>query len=560
VRRKPTAAALIVTALALTGLAITSGVSKWRLEAARRAETARWAPRLEVVKQLQMTGRFQEARAVLQRLPNADVGDLNDQIRGALAELDLAQNLDRIRHNRAAVVDGRFDLDSNRTRSDREYEATFGEAGIGGFHDARSVAAARVRGSHIRTALVAALDDWALCTNDESRRSWIFAVARGADPDPGGWRDRVRAPVLSQKDLTELADAALVQDQSVQVLVALAQRMQAAGADAIAFLGRVQQQYAGDFWASFTLADALWGKKPAECIRYYQAALAIRPETVLAHHNVGRALANAGRIEEAIAEIETAIQLDAQMLYAHSLLPHCWRQKQSPQKALIEYNKAIELRPNDAYSIQARRAVMVQLGLGDAVRAEWGHALKANPPGHAAWYGYAEMCLYLGHEDEYKRACHELLARFESSTDPRVCEQTGRACLLGIVGPEMTTRAAAALVERAVQACTPAWAIPYFSIAQGLARYRLGDFDSAVRAIHGDALRVHGPLPDERTRPSAASRRRSVTTTGVRPEWTVTTPGFTTHCAERPSHWSCRTWRHCSRVKSNPVTMMSAWH
>src|SRR5262249_18934734 len=156
--------------------------------------------------------------------------------------------------------------------------------------DAPSLAAARVRASPIRRALVAAMDDWALCTNDESRRRWILEIARRADPDPSGWRDRVRNPVLSRAALTELAEAAVVQEQSGKLVVALGQRMQAAGADPIAFLRRVQQQFPGDFWANLTLGDALWGKKPEECIRYYQAALAIRPETAVAHHSVGRAL------------------------------------------------------------------------------------------------------------------------------------------------------------------------------------------------------------------------------------------------------------------------------
>jgi serine/threonine-protein kinase len=160
VRRNPAVAALILAAFALVGLAAVHGASEWRREARRRAEIAKWAPKLDLVKQLQTNGRFQEARAVLQDLPEGDVGELSGQIRAALAELDLARRLDRIRLNRVAVVEGRFDLEANRARSDREYEAAFVEAGIGGFHDAPTEVAARVRASPIRTALVVAMDDW----------------------------------------------------------------------------------------------------------------------------------------------------------------------------------------------------------------------------------------------------------------------------------------------------------------------------------------------------------------------------------------------------------------
>jgi serine/threonine-protein kinase len=633
VRRNPTAAALILAALALLGLAIASGVSRWRLEARRRAEIVKWTPRLDLVKQLESNGQFQEARAILQRMPDVDVGELNDRIHAALEELDLAQKLERIRLDRAAVVDGRFDLDFNQARSDRDYEAALGEGAVIGLHDAPVVAAVRVRASPIRRALVAALDDWALCTKVESRRASILEIARLADPDPTGWRDRVRNPILSRDALTELAESAAVREQSVQLLVALGQRMQAEGADPIAFLRRVQQQYPGDFWANLTLADALLEKNPGECIRYHQAALAIRPESAVAHHNVGRALAYAYRIDdaikhfreavkldpkfahavsnlgkalsmkgqnvealelskqavvldersakyrnnlgfvlemmgrtseaideyrrsmaldpdftaarvslgnaftnsrrfgeametftsglrakpkdawlhlgfgralyyssrydEAIAEFEAATRLDSELFHAHSMLGDCWRQKQSMQKALLEYNKAIALRPDDSLNIQARRGVMVQLGLGDLARAEWENALKARPPEHSVWYGYAELCLYLDHQDEYERACHELLGRFESSPDPLVCARTGTACLLGRIGPDDSARAVA-LVERAGKVDPtrlPAGTRPYLRLAQGLARYRCEDFDSAVRAIDESALAANGALP-----------------------------------------------------------------
>src|SRR5262249_7297723 len=57
-------------------------------------------------------------------------------------------------------------------------------------------------------------------------------------------------------------------------------------------------------------------------------------------------------------------------------------------------------------------------------------ALKANPPEHDAWYGYAEFCLFLGQEDEYCLARHALLQRFSAATDPQTAERTALACLL----------------------------------------------------------------------------------------------------------------------------------
>jgi tetratricopeptide (TPR) repeat protein/predicted Ser/Thr protein kinase len=632
-RRKPTAAALIVTALTSSGAGVAYGVNEWRLAAVRRAEIAQWGPRLELVGQLEAEGKFQEAGSLLQRLPDADVGALKNQIRAALADLELVQTLDRIRLNRVAVVDGRFDLAANRALSDREYEAAFAAAGIGTFQDAPSRAAAAVATSPIRAPLIAALDDWSVCTSDESRRHWIFEVARIADPDPSGWRDRARVPGLSKQMLTHLAETAVVRDQSVQLLVALAQRMQVVGVDPTEFLRRVQQQYPGDFWACFTLAEALNVVNYQEYIRFCQAALALRPETAVAHDNVahalgsarrltesiahsreairlepkfsdamgylakslslvgqgaealelakqavslaprsanahyslayvfvdtgqaeqaidefrraiscdptdakarehlaktlinagrydeartqldefrrvlpnsdgmhlelGRLLARQGHIDEAIAEYQVAVRLSPQRADAHFMLGDCWMRQESPQRALWEYTKAIEVQPTSVQAVQARRRAIMQLGLGEQARVEWANMLAATPADHDQWYGYAELCLYLGNQAEYERACRELLGRFESGAGPRVCEKVGRACLIGIVAPEDQKRAAA-LIERAVAAQLPPWETwlrPYFQQAQGLARYRAGDFAGAIGAIQGDALRVNGPVP-----------------------------------------------------------------
>ena len=151
--------------------------------------------------------------------------------------------LDAIHLNRAAVVDGRSDMRSNEHRADREYEAAFREAGFGEVRGDPEAVAARMRGSNIRDALVAALDDWAVCAgaaDDQRRQGWILEAARRADRDPTGC---ARPPPRSggmegSAALTELSEAALAAKPSVQLLVAIGERLQDAGGDAIPFLQR----------------------------------------------------------------------------------------------------------------------------------------------------------------------------------------------------------------------------------------------------------------------------------------------------------------------------------
>src|SRR5262249_55923271 len=130
------------------------------------------------------------------------------------------------------------------------------------------------------------------------------------------------------------------------------------------------------------------------------------------------------------------------------------------------------------------------------VRVVWREALEAEPPEPEVWLGYAELCLFLGQDDEYLRARRALLDRFGTSTDSYVAERIGRACLL-LPAPEDELRQATALIDRAVAAgrSKPDWAYPHFMFAKGLAEYRQNHMDSAIAVLKGKAARVPGPNP-----------------------------------------------------------------
>jgi serine/threonine-protein kinase len=632
-RRNPAPAGLILAAAAMVVVAAVLGVGAWRTAAKRTAEVAAWTPRLELAEQFESTGRLPEARALLQGPLDVEDPRLRNRIRETLTNLELARKLEGVRDARGAIVNGRFDYPAASARSDKSYEAVFLAAGLGKMQDQPGEVAGRIAQSPIRSALVAALDDWWGCTTDEARMGWIMDVACRADPDPSGWRERVRRPAVSRDDLEGLADRAVVQEQSPQLLVSLGLRMRKAGADVVPFLDRVQRRYPGDFWACYTLGEAHFDKNPPESVRYFQAALASHPESALGHHALGRALGNvdrmdesqvhfrealrlepafaeamsdlgwglvkqgrgeeglklatdaadrdgsakafaalgatfealgrnddaigayrraiaadpsffwshfslakmldgAGRPDECMAELETCRRLrpDSGWVYiaiagilknrgriddamvelnkaatldavlwrasAHAVLGDCWRAKGSLQLALMEFNQSLLLNPAEPSTLSARREVLVQLGLGEAARAEWEQSLTKDSS-HDAWDGYADLCIYLGNQDAYESACHELLERFGSSRDPRICEHTGRACLVGLIGPADCSRAQA-LVERAVNTeltADQAWIRPYFRVAEGLARYRHKDFNGAVEAIDADSQKVLGPFP-----------------------------------------------------------------
>jgi serine/threonine-protein kinase len=67
-------------------------------------------------------------------------------------------------------------------------------------------------------------------------------------------------------------------------------------------LRRAQQAHPDDFWINFDLASSLMDAcQPNEAVRFYSAALAIRPRSELALHALGDALRASRRPDEAAA-------------------------------------------------------------------------------------------------------------------------------------------------------------------------------------------------------------------------------------------------------------------
>ena len=78
-----------------------------------------------------------------------------------------------------------------------------------------------------------------------------------------------------------------------------------AGGDAVPLLSAAQARRPQDFWLNFELGVALFesGRKE-EALGFYRAALALRPEASPAHSGVGVTLGDMGREDEAIRYLQ----------------------------------------------------------------------------------------------------------------------------------------------------------------------------------------------------------------------------------------------------------------
>jgi serine/threonine-protein kinase len=462
------------------------------------------------------------------RLGGVGTGGLGRRPGQARRDLDLAIRLDAIRLKRVT----RGELAFYKTRANQEYAAAFEEAGLGTTDDPPARVAARIEPSAVRGALVAAVYDWVVCAADRPQRGWLLEVARQADPGPGGWRERALNPVAWEDlpALAELARTAPVASEPISLLLALGERLRALDGDAAPFLQRVVQEHPADFWANLIVGNAVLQWAPQEAAGYYRAALAGRPWAAVgycavgdalrlqrrpdqaidyyekalrldpayarAYSNVGDALRDQGRPDEAIGYYDKALGLDPDYAWAHHNLANALRDTGRLDEAHAHYRQALQLDPKNVETQNGIRGVLVRQGRGREVQAGWRQALDANPPDYGAWSGYAELCLFLGQEEEYRRARRALLDRFGATTSPYTAEPLGRACLL-LPGAGKELLEGAALADRAAAArgSTPDWVYLYFLFARGLADYRRGRLDSAISVLQGDASGVMGPCP-----------------------------------------------------------------
>jgi serine/threonine-protein kinase len=274
-----------------------------RARAASEGDLTPWAEATQGVKR---------AEALLTR-PEVGSG-LRNEIRDFVAMANLERNQaearskDRRMLQRLAAIHDDIDLDLDFSRADREHSSAFREYGIDVDRLRPADAGARIAAAPIAAEMVDALDQWAFIRRvlKSPKVRPLSAVAKVADPDP--WRCRLRDALdLELTDrkavraaFEELAALAPEEDMHREILSRLAFALRSLGDKerAAALLRRAQRAHPDDFWINCDLASSLKGAgQPDEAVRFYTAALAIRPRSQLALRGLREALRAAGRPE-----------------------------------------------------------------------------------------------------------------------------------------------------------------------------------------------------------------------------------------------------------------------
>src|SRR5262249_14326051 len=139
---------------------------------------------------------------------------------------------------------------------------------------------------------------------------------------------------------------------STLTLLGMLARRTASDERVVAVLARAQQRHPGDFWINETLGTLLSEARPPrleEVIRYYTAAVALRPQSPGAHFNLGSALKDKGQQDDAIAEYREALRLKKDYAEAHCNLGELLHNyKQDYDAAITAFREAIRLKKDFA--------------------------------------------------------------------------------------------------------------------------------------------------------------------------------------------------------------------
>jgi serine/threonine-protein kinase len=463
-RREPAAAALLATAVAAVSVAVGGAFWVQSQQAAAREAMARQEGQasqavltaLAQADALREQGRWPGVRAALSAAQNlvtpATPASVRDRLRSAVADADLVARLEDVR-----MWDGTRRRGATLRTLDELYADAFRSGGINPVTADGPEVAKLVNASPVRLTVVAFLNDWLFWASDAKRRS-LRAVIELVDDD--AWRREFREALASRDraKLNALAGMPDVPAQPPVVLSAVSIALDRIGnADrARTLLRDAQRRNPGDFWINYQLGEFCREQHPHEAAGYFRAAVAVRPDSDQAYTRLGEALRDAGDADG----------------------------------ATMAFRKAIALNPDRGRVTDLARLLAPQGRLEDA-KALWGRVLSRDPADHDQWYGYAQLCLFLGDEPAYRRTRTALLERFGGRyVNWPDAERVALASLLLPPTKEELAQVAG-LVDHAVKAGSDSPdAVKYLTFLRGLLEFRQGHLERAVPLLRAAAAEL----------------------------------------------------------------------
>jgi serine/threonine protein kinase/Tfp pilus assembly protein PilF len=519
-RHKPVAAALAIGLLSVLVLAV--ALAFWHQR--RLAETEREVvPALAQAEVFLDEGNRQtehpERWQALARLAQGAVEKAEGLLAAGAGRQELADRVQRVRAAvAAAVTDSRLLVDLDRIRLEQAaasvkqndfgfvlaaplYAQLLGSYGVD--VDAPEAAAARVRDSRLRDALLAALMEWEGVSQDKAEQQRVAKVYELALP-PDSLQARIIRAVRSRDRaaLAKLAQELAFLDLPPATLWYVARILKFGWGEAAAHGGEAAAQLMraglerspGDFWLNHDLGMWLMDQQPPraeEAGPYLTAALALRPDNPRLHFNLARALQSKGDLEGAIRRYRAAIRIDHDFAAAHTNLGQALKDKGELDEAIAEYRQALQTRGSFPEAFIAHLSLGTALkakGQLDEAIAEYQEALRLLPD-------YPEAHSNLGNALQEKGQLDEAVAEFRAALHTK---QDFPEAYLAHYNLGNTLKAKGQTNEAIAEYLEALRLKPDYPEAHtnlGVALTAKGRLDEAIAEYH-QALQTRGSFPD----------------------------------------------------------------
>jgi tetratricopeptide (TPR) repeat protein len=399
----------------------------------------------------------------------------------------------------------------------RHYGIEFGVTSVG---EAVTVVQQRPRPVQdiLLAALEVSLDD--LPQDDRTARPWLAEVLDAADTGP--WRKRAQQALQASdwQAFEEVVEEAVAARQPPSLLVGLSRKTPRDFPICLKVARRVCQAYPGDFWANHDLANFLqYRSSPQydEAIRFYGAALAIRPgnpadcvnlgnallavgdkdgainayraaldghlDYITAHRCLREALEKKGDLDGIIADLRQTIHL-RDNVRDHQALGYLFWRKGLLDEAIAEFTKAIELDANNALARRRRDEVNSRLFRGiaysglkqyDKAVADFTRIIELDPKFAMAWNGRAGAYRRLG---QWERARYDAAKALDLKPD--WCPAQNSVAWMLAACPDAKLRDPKRAVELAEKAVKTEPRRGAFWTTLAVARYQSGDWKGAA--------------------------------------------------------------------------------
>ena len=135
-----------------------------------------------------------------------------------------------------------------------------------------------------------------------------------------------------------------------------------------------------------------------DAIRHFRTALALKPQSAIAHYNLGTALTFARRLDEAAREYQEAIRIDPLYPKARNNLGNVWLARQHYDEAIREFEEVARLQPDPVSSLVNLAAAYAAADRFDRAVATIDMALKLSPAEPLASDMRRQKSLYAHHK------------------------------------------------------------------------------------------------------------------------------------------------------------------